>query len=260
MDYTDVMSIRAEASGNRKEEKKMANTEKCRIVLEGGVGQIEEKKSKFIASVFPAGTEEEAAALIGQTRKKYWDARHHCTAYVIGEQENPLMRCSDDGEPAQTAGRPMLDVLTGEGLRNALVVVTRYFGGTLLGTGGLVRAYSGAVREGLKNSVLVEKRRGIIYDVRTDYADLGKLSYLCARRQVAVLETSYADSAVSRLVLPPSTEREFFRELAEATSACAKAEKKQDICYALHGGELILFTENGSVRDRIRSQSPQAFP
>jgi uncharacterized YigZ family protein len=235
--------------------RKMANTDKCRIVLEGGVGQIEEKKSKFIASVFPVQTEEEAAALIEQTRKKYWDARHNCTAYIIGESQNPLMRCSDDGEPAQTAGRPMLDVLMGEALHNVLVVVTRYFGGTLLGTGGLVRAYSGAVQEGLKNSVLVEKQRGSIYDIQTDYTDLGKLSYLCGQRKLTVLETSYTDLVVSRLVLPLSMEQEFFRELTEATSARAKAEKTQDICYALHGDELILFTENGSVQDRIRNQS-----
>ncbi len=107
----------------------------CRIVLEGGTGQIEEKKSKFIASIFPVRTEEEAAKLIEQIRKKYWDARHHCMAYIIGESKNPIMRCSDDGEPAQTAGRPMLDILLGQKLHNVLAIVTRYFGGTLLGTG-----------------------------------------------------------------------------------------------------------------------------
>lgn len=228
----------------------------CRIVLEGGVGQIEEKKSKFIASVFPVRTEEEASELIGQTKKKYWDARHNCTAYIIGESQNPMMRCSDDGEPAQTAGRPMLDVLAGEKLHNVLVVVTRYFGGTLLGTGGLVRAYSAAVKEGLNNSVLVEKKQGSIYEIETDYTDLGKLSYLCGQRKLTVLETEYTDLVMTRLVLPKEEEGGFLKELTEGTSARAKAEKTRDIRYALtQENEFILFTENGSVEDRIRSQS-----
>ena len=226
-----------------------------RIVLEGGVGQIEEKKSKFIASVFPVRTEEEAAGLIAQIRKQYWDARHHCTAYILGETKNPVMRCSDDGEPAQSAGRPMLDVLIGEELHNVLVIVTRYFGGTLLGTGGLVRAYSAAVKEGLKHSVLVEKKAGSLYEIRTDYNGLGKLSYLCGQMNIAVLGTEYTDTAASRLLLPLETEQEFLKKLTEATSARAKAEKMQDISYALHEKELILFTENGSVQDRIHNQS-----
>lgn len=232
----------------------MEKRESCLIVLEGGMGQVEEKKSKFIATVFPVKTEAEAAELIEKTKKKYWDARHNCTAYIIGESKNPLMRCSDDGEPAKTAGRPMLDVLMGEGLHNVLVVVTRYFGGTLLGTGGLVRAYSSAVQNGLKNSVLVEKKQGFIFRVETDYTDLGKLSYLCGQRKLTVLKTEYTEIATTELVLPLEMEHEFLQQLTEATCARAKAEKKQDISYALHGEELILFTENGSVLERIRSQ------
>lgn len=233
----------------------MEKKEGCRIVLEGGMGQIEEKKSKFIATVFPVKTEEEAAELIEKTKKKYWDARHNCTAYIIGESGNPLMRCSDDGEPAQTAGRPMLDVLMGEKLHNVLVVVTRYFGGTLLGTGGLVRAYSSAVQEGLRNSVLVEKKQGCILSIETDYTDLGKLSYLCGQMKLAVLGTEYTEMVVTELVLPQELGQEFLKKLTEVTCARAKTEKKQDISYALHGEELILFTENGFVLRRIRSQS-----
>lgn len=232
----------------------METGESCRIVLEGGIGRIEEKKSKFIASVFPVRDEEEAAGWMEQTRKKYWDARHNCMAYIIGES-HPLMRCSDDGEPAQTAGRPMLDVLMGEKLHNVLVVVTRYFGGTLLGTGGLVRAYSSAVQEGLKNSVLVEKQPGRIYDIQTDYTDLGKLSYLCGQMKLVTMKTDYTELVLTRILLPASQEQEFLKKLTEATCARAKAEKVQDKSYALHDGELILFTENGSVQDRIRSQS-----
>ena len=112
-----------------------------KIVYEGGEGQIEEKKSRFIATVRPVKTEEEALEFVSAMKKKYWNATHNCSAYIVGER--PLiMRCSDDGEPQGTAGRPMLEVLEGEKLRDVAVVVTRYFGGTLLGTGGLVRAYS----------------------------------------------------------------------------------------------------------------------
>lgn len=130
-----------------------------KILYRGGEGEIVEKKSRFIATTRPVKSEEEAIAFIEEMKKKYWDARHNCSAYVIGER-GQVQRCSDDGEPSQTAGRPMLDVLLGEEVRNICVVVTRYFGGTLLGTGGLVRAYSSAVQEGLKNSAVVEKCLG----------------------------------------------------------------------------------------------------
>ena len=126
----------------------MKEQEACRILLEGGEGEIVEKKSRFIATVRKVESESEAVAFIEEMKKKYWDARHNCSAFVIGRRAE-LTRCSDDGEPSGTAGRPMLEVLLGEGVRNVAVVVTRYFGGTLLGTGGLVRAYTQAVKEGL---------------------------------------------------------------------------------------------------------------
>ena len=115
--------------------------EEYKIVYRGGEGEIVEKKSRFIATVCPVNSEEDAVEFIEKTKKKYWDARHNCHAFVIGER-NEISRCSDDGEPSGTAGRPMLEVLLGEGIRNVAVVVTRYFGGVLLGTGGLVRAYT----------------------------------------------------------------------------------------------------------------------
>ena len=130
-----------------------------RTIYQGGVGEIEEKKSRFIATVEHVESEEEAMQVIQACKKKYWDARHNCSAYIIGTRQE-VQHCSDDGEPAGTAGRPMLDVLLGEKLCNIVVVVTRYFGGTLLGTGGLVRAYSGAVKAGLAESVVMEKQLG----------------------------------------------------------------------------------------------------
>ena len=106
--------------------------------------------------------EEDALAFIEEMKKKYWDARHNCYAYSIGEHRE-FTRCSDDGEPSGTAGRPMLDVILGEDIYNVAVVVTRYFGGVLLGTGGLVRAYSGAVQAGLGESTVIEKHHGIYW-------------------------------------------------------------------------------------------------
>lgn len=110
-----------------------------KIVYKGGEGELIEKKSRFIATVIPVNSEDEALEFIAAMKKKYWNASHNCFAFVVGENYE-LQRCSDDGEPQGTAGRPMLDVLLGEQIHNAAVVVTRYFGGTLLGTGGLVRA------------------------------------------------------------------------------------------------------------------------
>ena len=132
-----------------------------KIVYCGGEGEIVEKKSRFIATVKPVDSEEEASAFIAEMKKKYWDARHNCSAFVIGEH-NEIQRSSDDGEPAGTAGHPMLDVLLGEGIHNTAVVVTRYFGGTLLGTGGLVRAYSKSV-QGLRPAPYSKRKKAFCW-------------------------------------------------------------------------------------------------
>lgn len=124
-----------------------------RLVHQEGMGEIQEKKSKFIAHIYSCSTEEEALSYLENIRKQHYNATHNCFAYVIGENYE-IERCSDDGEPSGTAGRPMLDVLLGENLHNTIAIVTRYFGGTLLGTGGLVRAYAKATQEGIKNSII----------------------------------------------------------------------------------------------------------
>ena len=173
-----------------------------KAVYKGGEGEITEKKSRFIATVRPVESEEEAAAFIAAMKKKYWDARHNCSAFVIGKNQE-LTRCSDDGEPAQTAGRPMLDVLLREGITNAAVVVTRYFGGTLLGTGGLVRAYQKSVQEGLAKSVIIEKMQGKNLAIRTDYTGLGKIQYILAKENIPVLKTAYTQFSVREYFLLP---------------------------------------------------------
>ncbi|MBO5574308.1 MAG: YigZ family protein [Clostridium sp.] len=195
-----------------------------KILFQGGEGEIVEKKSRFIASVRAVSSEEEAAAFIGEIRKKFWDARHHCSAYVLGERGD-LTRCSDDGEPSGTAGRPMLDVLTGEGLTNCCAVVTRYFGGTLLGTGGLVRAYSGAVREGLKNCRVLECIEGVRLVIFCDYTDLGKIQYVLGEEAVTQENTDYSDKVVLTMLLPAAQEERIRKRLTDITGGRIKTEE-----------------------------------
>ncbi len=165
----------------------------------GGMGEIEEKKSRFIATIEPVSSEEEAAAFIASVKKKYWDAKHNCSAYVIGDN-GQKSRCSDDGEPSGTAGRPMLDVLTGRRITNACVVVTRYFGGTLLGTGGLVRAYSAAVKEGLEHCEVIRKINGFAIDIRCDYNDYGRIERMIATSDHSITDTQYGQNVSARII------------------------------------------------------------
>lgn len=213
--------------------------QRYKTVYRPGEGEITEKKSRFIASVQKAGTETEALAFIEAMKKKYWNARHNCYAYIIGERQE-LVRCSDDGEPGGTAGRPMLDVLLGAGLTNVVVVVTRYFGGVLLGTGGLVRAYSQAVQEGLANSVVIEKIWGSILNIKTDYTGLGKIQYILAQEEIPVLQTEYADSVQIRIIVPEEEAEAVKNMLTEATNGRAELTVEEELYYAMEGKEVLL--------------------
>ena len=203
-----------------------------RVVYEGGEGEIVEKKSRFIATVRPIETEEEAVAFVNEMKKKYWDARHNCSAFVIGSRQE-VTRCSDDGEPAQTAGRPMLDVLLREGITNVAVVVTRYFGGVLLGTGGLVRAYQSATQAGLAASKIIEKRQGKKLIIHTDYNGLGKLQYLFGQQKTAILDTEYAADVVLTILVPVEQKDFLYKEIIEQTYGTAQMEWGEDAVYAL---------------------------
>ncbi len=211
----------------------------CKIVYEGGEGQIEEKKSRFIATVRPVKTEEEAQEFVAAMKKKYWNATHNCSAYIVGEK--PLiMRCSDDGEPQGTAGRPMLEVLEGENLRDVAVVVTRYFGGTLLGTGGLVRAYSKAVSEGLAQSRVMKKNSGYALTIETDYNGIGRLQYLFAQEKVPVLQTDYAEKVRIRVLVPAEQLKKIREAVTESTSGRAVFEEENEVFYAAGEKDVIL--------------------
>ncbi len=215
-------------------------TETYRFTWQGGSGELTEKKSRFIATLAPVKSEEQALQFIEQIKKQYWDARHNCTAFTIGNRHQ-LTRCSDDGEPAGTAGRPMLDVLLGEDIHDTCVVVTRYFGGTLLGTGGLVRAYSGAVREAIRQSVILERQKGIRLGIHTDYGDIGKIQYLIGQNQIPVLSSSYTDSVLLQTLVPETFFDSFVSALIEGTSGKARLIKGESVWYALENGQPLLF-------------------
>ena len=212
--------------------------ERLRTVYQGGVGEIVEKKSRFIATVRLVESEEEALTVLEAARKKYWDARHNCFAYVIGERRETV-RCSDDGEPSGTAGRPMLDVLLGEEITNVIVIVTRYFGGTLLGTGGLVRAYSRAVQEGLAHSRLIEKMYGVRMEIQSDYTGIGKIQYLLASGQIPVLDTRYTDQVVTEVLVPKGQADRIRSEITEGTNGRAKMRETEELYFAVLDGEII---------------------
>ena len=211
-----------------------------KVVYEGGQDEIVEKKSRFIATVRPVETEEEAVAFINEMKKKYWDAKHNCSAFVIGERQE-FNRCSDDGEPAQTAGRPMLDVLLREGITNVAVVVTRYFGGVLLGTGGLVRAYQEATKAGLNASKIIVKQKGKRLAVQTDYTGLGKLQYLFASENITLEETEYTENVTIHAVIPEDSTESIIKKITEATNGTAKTEWGDDIVFAECNQQVIIF-------------------
>ena len=196
------------------------------MVLQGGEGEITEKKSRFIATVRPVKSEEEAAAFIESVRKQYWDARHNCYAYVIGERQE-VQRYSDDGEPGGTAGRPMLDVLLGENLHDTAVVVTRYFGGVLLGAGGLVRAYSHGAK------IALDAGR-----ITAEYPDLGRIQYLLGERGIPVLASAYAEKVELEALVPAGEKEALLEELTDGTGGRALLAERGDCFYAEEDGKI----------------------
>ena len=193
-------------------------------------GEITEKKSRFIADMFPVESEEEANMYIEQVRKKYYDARHHCFAYVLNE-EPVVERFSDDGEPGGTAGKPILDVIKGAELKNTLIVVTRYFGGTLLGTGGLVRAYTASSREAVQAADIVTRTYGYKLIISTDYTGLGKIQYILCQEGIPVLDTLYTENVDIVAFVPDTREKEITNKIIEATNAKSNITVESEMWY-----------------------------
>ena len=200
------------------------------ILSKGAQAELVEKKSRFIATIRPVSTEEEAVAFIDEMKKKYYDARHNCSAYVLG-YNGEMTRSSDDGEPSGTAGRPMLEVLTGSKIRNIAVVVTRYFGGVLLGTGGLVRAYSGAVKMALEQCETVTRRFGVKLSIKTDYNGVGKIQYLLNSKGITIADSVYAENVQLTALVPIEEYDKLCKDLIEATNARAVLEEIEKLYY-----------------------------
>lgn len=212
-----------------------------KIVYQEGTGEIVEKKSRFIAYIFPIKTEEEALEYLNQIRKKHYDARHNCFCYVIGEK-NEIMRSSDDGEPSGTAGRPMLEVVLANDIHDVLVVVTRYFGGTLLGTGGLVRAYTAATKEGLEHTVIIERKKGKQLVIHTDYNGIGKLQYVMKAHDITELSTEYSDAVVVTALSPLENLDGFVKEVTDFSGGKIQMEELDDLYYADIEGKIETWT------------------
>lgn len=211
-----------------------------KTIYEGGIGEYVMKKSRFIASIQPVETEAAALEFIESRKKKYWDASHNCSAYIVGTNQ-PLMRCSDDGEPSKTAGRPMLDVLLAHELTNLVIVVTRYFGGTLLGTGGLVKAYQSAAIEGLNQCRIITKELGIRTELVTDYNLVGKLQYYISQEQFTLLASEYTDIVRLKLLIPPSRYQSYTKKIAELTNGSAISDDLGQVYFTMIDGEVHLF-------------------
>ena len=198
--------------------------------------EITEKKSRFIATVLHIESEEEATAILADFRKRYWDARHNCYAYVLGKKSE-LERFSDDGEPSGTAGRPILEVIKGRGLTNTMIIVTRYFGGVLLGTGGLVRAYTDssalAVDTAKEEGRLVNMRLLLKADIKADYTLSGKVQYTLAGMDVKVFETIYEDSVIFKVGIPADEADKVLDKITDVTNAKVLIERGETEYFAL---------------------------
>ena len=186
-------------------------------IIKNGQGEYIEKKSKFIAHIFNVESEQQAAAIIAEAKKKYWDARHNCYAYILGNK-GEIQRFSDDGEPSGTAGKPILEGLSGNECSNCLCIVTRYFGGVLLGTGGLIRAYTSASKEALDDCLTGELVEGVHAYLDADYNYVGKIQHLCIQHDITVVSTEYSDNVIFELMMEKQVLQKFEKTLTEMSS------------------------------------------
>ena len=199
------------------------------VVEKFGQGEIVEKKSRFIARVFPIKDEEEALLQIEKIKKEYWDARHNCFAFVVGKN-NEIQRFSDDGDPQGTAGKPILEVLTNGNYHNTLIVVTRYFGGTLLGTGGLVRAYGQSSKAGIENATVAKVCDGVNVSVETDYNYIGKIKYVMAQMNIEAAE-EYGANVKLDIDMKKTDFEKFRSQIVDLTGGAAKFSEVKNIEY-----------------------------
>lgn len=192
-----------------------------RTIARDGEAEIEVKRSRFGCTLERVESEEAARAVVTRLRKEHWDARHHCSAFVIGP-DGGLHRSSDDREPAGTAGTPMLEVLRGQEVSDVVAVVTRWFGGVLLGAGGLVRAYGDAVRAGLDSVGTVDRSLVLEHELVVPHAEAGRVEHELRSRGVIILDTTYAADVTLRLGVPADEEGRLAPSVAELTAGSGR--------------------------------------
>ena len=206
--------------------------------------EIVEKKSRFIANIYNVESKEEAEEKIKQIKKKYYDAKHHCFAFSIIEENGITQKSSDDGEPSGTAGKPILDVLDKSGIANCLIIVTRYFGGTLLGTGGLIRAYSEAAKSGIEASGIMEVKKGIQAQIDADYNSFGKIQYMCMERNIIITDTEYGENVHINMIIEESEYAHFQKAVADAFAGRLGIIKNDNVIFGIYDGTVQILTSN----------------
>lgn len=180
----------------------MDNNQEFYTLEENSTAEIIEKKSRFIANAYHINNKEEIKEKLNMIKKKYYDARHNCFAFRFLDEDNNLIeKCSDDGEPSGTAGLPILNIIKKNNLNNILIVVTRYFGGILLGTGGLTRAYSTTAKNSIENGKIIAKEKGLEVLVEIDYSDNEKFKYYCEKRKINIKDTKYEETIFHKIEL-----------------------------------------------------------
>lgn len=183
------------------------------------IAEIIVKKSKFIATLYEANSKDEAEKILQNVRKKYFDAKHHCYAYIIEKIE----KCSDDGEPSGTAGAPLLALLKSANLKNVIIIVTRYFGGILLGTGGLVRAYTESAKNAIENAKIVCKDYGVQFEIEISYNNLKEIQFICKNLDISIIKIEYQENV--KLILESTFEAK--KELEKSDKILSQREIKQ---------------------------------
>ena len=199
-----------------------------------GAGEVDEKKSRFIAQACHAESAEEAAQFRAATRRENFNARHNCYAYIIGGVA-ANERFSDDGEPSGTAGKPILEVLRGAAITNSMIIVTRYFGGTLLGTGGLVRAYTAAAKAALERAAIVRMCLCDVLTITVEYPQLDRVLYWLQSEKITHGEPVYTDKVSVEITVPQGESALRTAELTEMTTGRAVINKKSSQFTAISG-------------------------
>ena len=208
-------------------------------VFQEGQSEWIDRKSRFLGRLVFVKSEEEVNQFLDLIRREHYNARHHCYAYILGDQ-GQVKRFSDDREPSGTAGRPILEIMERTQLSNALLVVTRYFGGVLLGTGGLVHAYQNSARLAIENSLLVERYQGYLCKVEMDYSMLGKVQFILREDGIEILSSEYNEKVSLELALVPEQEKLLREKLKTIFAGEEHLEIIKEISFAIVDNSVVI--------------------